>query len=378
MPNARMLSEAVTPHIIKAFGNRWYMVTADTVDGKSALLAMTETLKTNGGEVVGVVTTPFGTTDFTAALTEAKGTKPSAIVLNLYGWDLVNALKAYTKLELAKEKIGVGGMIGGEQIGRPLGYANNAGIWGLIWDPKIATESSKRFIQAVVDKYNHTPTSRCYLGYAAMTQILEAVGRAGTTETRAVIKALEGAEFDGVDGCRLAAFSRRQCAAGEAFARECGVPFLPKWQDVLRHHDVAAAIVVTPPGLNIDICVEAAKAGRAILVEKPLALTVSDARRIVNAAHDARVPIMTAQTLRFTPVLQRLKQALANAGPLHYLSIMMRVEPAAHPWLADPIQSGGGVMLEIGVHLLDMIRFLPNEEPVQVSAELVRRRTVRV
>ena len=184
--------------------------------------------------------------------------------------------------------------------------------------------------------------------------------------------------LDGVDGCRLAAFSRRQCAAGEAFARECGVPFLPKWQDVLRHHDVAAAIVVTPPGLNIDICVEAAKAGRAILVEKPLALTVSDARRIVNAAHDARVPIMTAQTLRFTPVLQRLKQALANAGPLHYLSLMMRVEPAAHPWLDDPIQSGGGVMLEIGVHLLDMIRFLTNEEPVQVSAELVRRRTVRV
>src|SRR5438445_657640 len=198
MPNARMLSEAVTPHIIKAFGNRWYMVTADTVDGKSALLAMTETLKANGGEVVGVVTTPFGTTDFTAALTEAKGTKPSAIILNLYGWDLVNALKAYTKLELAKEKIGVGGMIGGEQIGRPLGDTNNDSIWGLSWDPKINNESSKRFIQGVIDKYNHTPTSRCYLGYAAMMQILEAVRRAGTTDTAAVLKALEGHEFDGL------------------------------------------------------------------------------------------------------------------------------------------------------------------------------------
>src|SRR5436309_9542047 len=71
MPNARMLSEAVTPHTIKPSGNRCYMVTADTVDGKSALLAMTESLKAGGGEVVGVVTTPFGTTDFSAALTEA-------------------------------------------------------------------------------------------------------------------------------------------------------------------------------------------------------------------------------------------------------------------------------------------------------------------
>ena len=197
MPNARMMSEAVTPHLVKAYGNRWYMITADTVDGKSALQAMTEAFKTQGGEVVGATTTPFGTTDFTMALTEAKAAKPSAIILNLYGWDLVNALKGYAKLELAKEKIGVGGMIGGEQIGRPLGYANNAGIWGLIWDPKINTESSKRFIQGVIDKYNHTPTSRCYLGYAAMTQILEAVRRAGTTETGAVIKTLEGHEFDG-------------------------------------------------------------------------------------------------------------------------------------------------------------------------------------
>jgi len=228
MPNARMLSEAVTPHIIKAFGNRWYMVTADTVDGKSALLAMTETLKTNGGEVVGVVTTPFGTTDFTAALTEAKGTKPSAIVLNLYGWDLVNALKAYTKLELAKEKIGVGGMIGGEQIGRPLGYANNAGVWGLIWDPKINTESSRRFIQGVIDKYNHTPTSRCYLGYAAMMQILEAVRRAGTTDTAAVIKSLEGHEFDGLKEGR--SFFRawdhqhvQDVLVGQAYGKELGL-----------------------------------------------------------------------------------------------------------------------------------------------------------
>src|SRR5438445_13462722 len=83
MPNAHMMSEAVTPHIIKAFGHRWYMVTADTVDGKSALQAMTDALKANGGEVVGAVTTPFGTTDFISELTEAKAAKPSAIILNL-------------------------------------------------------------------------------------------------------------------------------------------------------------------------------------------------------------------------------------------------------------------------------------------------------
>jgi len=228
MPNARMMSEAVAPHLVKAYGNRWYMITADTKDGKSAQQAMTDALKANGGEVVGGTTTSFGAIDFTAALTEAKAAKPGAVILNLYGWDLVNALKGYAKLEIAKEKIGVGGMIGGEQIGRPLGYANNAGVWGLIWDPKINTESSKRFIQGVIDKYNHTPTSRCYLGYAAMMQILEAVRRAGTTDTAAVIKALEGHEFDGLKEGRsyFRAWDHQHVQdvlVGQAYGKELGL-----------------------------------------------------------------------------------------------------------------------------------------------------------
>jgi branched-chain amino acid transport system substrate-binding protein len=129
---------------------------------------------------------------------------------------------------LAKEKIGIGGMIAGEQIGRPLGYANNAGIWGLIWDPKVNRDSSRRFIQGVIDKYNHTPTSRCYLGYAAMTQILEAIQRAGTTETAALIKALEGHEFDGLkEGKSYFRASDHQhvqdVLVGEAFGKELGL-----------------------------------------------------------------------------------------------------------------------------------------------------------
>ena len=228
MPNARMMARAVVPHLIKAYGTRWYMVTAATMDGKAAAQAMVEAGQAKGVQFVGETVTPFGTTDFVPALTEAKAKNPTAIILNLYGWDLLHALKAFAKLELAKEKIGVGGMISGEQIGRPLGYAQNAGIWGLIWDPKINTEGSRRFIQGVIDKYNHTPTSRCYLGYAAMTQILEAAGRAGTTETVAVIKALEGHQFDGLkEGRSYFRASDHQhvqdVLVGEAYGKELGL-----------------------------------------------------------------------------------------------------------------------------------------------------------
>jgi len=228
MPSARMMAQAVAPHIGKAYGTRWYMITAATVDGKAAAQAMLDAGKPQGVDFVGETVTSFGATDFAPAFTEAKAKNPTAIILNLYGWDLVHALRAYAKLELAKDKIGVGGMISGEQIGRPLGYANNAGIWGLIWDPKINTDGSRRFIQGVIDKYNHTPTSRCYLGYAAMTQILEAIQRAGTTDSAALIKALEGYEFDGLkEGKSTFRASDHQhvqdVLVGEAFGKELGL-----------------------------------------------------------------------------------------------------------------------------------------------------------
>ena len=228
MPNAWMLSKAVTPYLVKTYGTRWFMITAETMDGRAAEQAMTDALLARGGNVLGSVGTAFGTTDFAVALTQAKAVKPDAVILNLYGWDLVHALKAYSRLELAKEQIGVGGMVSGEQIGRPLGYADHAGIWGLIWDPKVRSDSSRRFIQGVVDKYQHTPTSRCYHGYAAMTQILEAIQRAGTTDTQAVIKALEGHEFDGLkEGRSYFRASDHQhvqdVLVGKAYGKELGL-----------------------------------------------------------------------------------------------------------------------------------------------------------
>jgi branched-chain amino acid transport system substrate-binding protein len=222
------MPHAVVPHLVKAYGTRWYMITTSTLDGKSMAQAMVTAGQAHGVELAGEALMPFGSTDFTSALTVAKDKHPSLILLNLYGWDLNHALKAYAKLGLAKEKIGVGGMIGGEQIGRPLGYANNAGIWGLIWDLKVNTDSSRRFIQGVIDKYNHTPTSRCYLGYAAVGQILEAVQRAGTTDTHAVIKALEGHEFDGLKEGKsvFRAWDHQHVQdvlVGEAFGKELGL-----------------------------------------------------------------------------------------------------------------------------------------------------------
>ena len=184
--------------------------------------------------------------------------------------------------------------------------------------------------------------------------------------------------LDGVTGCHLVAVSRRDRTAGQAFARSAGVVFFPDWREMLERKDIDAIVVVTPPNVNHDICIAAAKAGKAILIEKPLAMTTEDARAMVDATQAARVPLMTAQTLRFAPVLRRLRERLVVIGSLEYMWLSMRVERTPNHWLEDPKQAGGGVLIEIGIHLFDLIRYLTGHEAVDVWAEIVRSHTSRV
>lgn len=99
---------------------------------------------------------------------------------------------------------------------------------------------------------------------------------------------------------------------------------------------------------------------------------------MVRAVRRAGVTLMTAQTLRFAPVLCRLRERVSAIGALEYLSLTMRVERPPHTWLGEPAQAGGGVMIEIGIHLLDLIRFLTGEEAVDVFAMCERRHTTHV
>ena len=184
--------------------------------------------------------------------------------------------------------------------------------------------------------------------------------------------------LEGIPECHLAAVSRRDVGAGRAFAERHGLLFVPDWRDLVTREEVEAVVVVTPPALNREICLAAVRAGKPLLIEKPLALTVAEAREMVRAAREAGVTLMTAQTLRFTPVLARLRERLADVGSLEYLVLTMRADRPPHRWLGDPSQAGGGVLLEIGIHLLDLIRFLTGAEAVEAVADLAQRHTSRV
>lgn len=171
---------------------------------------------------------------------------------------------------------------------------------------------------------------------------------------------------------RLVAVCRRDAIQGQAFAAAHSLRFYRDYPDLIADPDVQAIVVVTPPFLNRPICLAAVRAGKPLLIEKPLAVNAADAYSMVSAADKAGVPLMTAQTLRYDPAVQALKAELPLAGPRRYLALTNRVDPRPEIF-HDPEHYGGrGVLLEIGIHQLDLICFLTGEDIAEVRCEMDR------
>ncbi len=173
----------------------------------------------------------------------------------------------------------------------------------------------------------------------------------------------------------LAVLCRRDRDAGAAAARRYGCRFTPDIDDAATASDVDAVVVVVPPTLHAAICARAAAAGKAILLEKPMAPSVADARRIGDALDRHRVPFMVAHTLRFNAVVRALRDRLVDIAPLVSVHLSQRFEPSQLGWLDDLAVAGGGIVIHTGVHSFDLLRFLTGSEVESASCRTWQRHT---
>jgi predicted dehydrogenase len=173
-----------------------------------------------------------------------------------------------------------------------------------------------------------------------------------------------------VPGARLVAVSRRDEAAGRAFAAEHGLAWAPESVDLATLPDVDAVVVVLRPDLHEPVVLECLRAGRPVLVEKPMASDLAGARRIAGEVERTSVPLMVAQTLRFDPLVQRMREEAAGLGPLRVVALNQRFEPFHRDWIDDP--GPGGIVLNTGVHGFDLIRWLSGAAVRSVLAESQR------
>ena len=172
-----------------------------------------------------------------------------------------------------------------------------------------------------------------------------------------------------VDDIQLAAISRRS-ASGRAQAANWGCRWYGDWRDLVADRAIDAVIAAATPDLNVDIAGACVAAGRPLLIEKPLAVDFTRARRIVDLFAEARIPLTVGQTLRYNPVILNLKRHLPRVGELYFFSATHRLEPSTHSWLADPAVAGGGVILHTAVHLFDALRFITGRECIRVRATM--------
>lgn len=133
---------------------------------------------------------------------------------------------------------------------------------------------------------------------------------------------------------------------------------------------VDAVVVVVPPIVSPRICRLAVDAKKPVLIEKPLAATADEAHAMAIFARDAGVPLMTAQTLRFDSTIHELQRRQPRIGRSERLVLISKIETKAHaPDHADGYGKRGAV-LEIGVHMLDLLRFLTGEEVRAVQCRM--------
>lgn len=141
-------------------------------------------------------------------------------------------------------------------------------------------------------------------------------------------------------------------------ANELDVPFYTDFHDLLPHVD--AVMICTPPFERIDIVIDAAGAGKHIFAEKPIALDLASADRMVEATDRAGVIMMMGYVLRFTHPFQVLAETFAS-GELGRLvnCWTRRYMPfdTSNVWYGDQSKSGG-VALDFASHDIDWVRWV--------------------
>jgi predicted dehydrogenase len=159
-------------------------------------------------------------------------------------------------------------------------------------------------------------------------------------------------------------------------AQKFSTSYTVNWREAICRPDVNAVVVSTPTKFHAEIAIDALQAGKHVLCEKPLARTTDEGRRIVEAARRANRVLKTGFNYRQMAHTRKARELIeAQAiGPLYFLR--SRYGHGGRPgyeqhWCTDADLSGGGVLQEQGIHIVDLVRMFLGE-PSRVLAETSR------
>ncbi|MBV5317090.1 MAG: Gfo/Idh/MocA family oxidoreductase [Desulfobulbaceae bacterium] len=172
-----------------------------------------------------------------------------------------------------------------------------------------------------------------------------------------------------VEGLELAAVSRRS-EEGQKQAEAWSCRWYGDWRQLVEAPEVECVVAAMPPVFNREIAAACVAAGKPLLLEKPMAVSVTEAAAINQSFCQQALPLTIGQTLRYNRVVRALRDQLASIGALQSFAVNLRLEPAMLDWLDDPALAGAGVSFHTAVHVFDALRFITGREIIRVMARV--------
>jgi predicted dehydrogenase len=159
---------------------------------------------------------------------------------------------------------------------------------------------------------------------------------------------------------------------------------IPQWytdlDKVIAEAPCEVVDICLPNFLHHQATLAAARAGKHVIVEKPLCLTLEQADEMIAACHDANVKLMYAEELCFAPKYERVRR-LVGEGAVGDIYMLKQLEKHSGPhsdWFWDVDQSGGGVLMDMGCHAFAWFRWMlggrPTVKSVFATMDTVRHR----
>jgi predicted dehydrogenase len=177
--------------------------------------------------------------------------------------------------------------------------------------------------------------------------------------------------------CRVSALSRRDLEKAKSSAAEykIGLAF-DSAEALCRSSEVDAVLVTTPNSCHLGDVLLALGCGKPVLCEKPMGMNAEECRQMVEAARTAGLLLGVAQVFRFEESTNRLRKRVAS-GQIGK-PILARAEFSypgrnhARTWLTDAEIAGGGPVADVGVHCIDALRYILDDEVVSVTGQEFR------
>jgi predicted dehydrogenase len=177
----------------------------------------------------------------------------------------------------------------------------------------------------------------------------------------------------------IAAFDVDQKRLGEicrkfSIQQSCAV-----FDELLRIKDIDVIYIASPNALHREQVIAAAEAGKHVFCQKPLGITVADCHDMIEACDRNRVKLNVGFCYRFGGAQQKVRELL-NAGKIGKLSLFqfsfnLGFDPNNTGWRCDPKLSGGGPLMDLAPHMVDMANFFTENRPETVMAYVEPKKT---